>query len=948
MKTTTPLSLLVVMFACGCSGSDGKSAPPFEPPTPTELGLDETAPGVVVVVESLTGASGPGGAFLPGDRPAVRFRLEKANGDPWALAEMISGAALCSGPTKNYQRVLPLADDVVASASARGDGSWTYRFAPLPAVYAAPYNDTPAFGADAGELTGEPLLEGTYTLGLSFAWGYTVDGAGYLDVGEATVDVRLGGGAGALAPRRVTQAENCNRCHVSLEAHAGRHRELTLCLMCHTSGAEDRNDPAIEGGTPGVTIDSRILFHKIHNGAHLPSVIGIGVNPDGSLDYGAAPKPFRVVGADGTVHDYSAVGFPAWPNRTVPMPLAPLYGGLSDAAKAKEDRVRTGVTSCYLCHFDPDGDGPIEAPADGELIHAQLTRKACGACHDDVIWEQEYLGDLGLMDPQLDDATCQDCHAADPLNPLGTPAAHLHPLRDPAFNTGVVVELIDVAEAGASDGDGTLEPGEKVAVTLAVTNGAGAPIAFSELAELRVAIAGPHESANALHSAAFPPGLLTGFGPVTHNVPAQRNLEFLGDSTGALGDVFVTARAPHYALAAAPTTVGVRFGFGAGITLASTAAARGQNYLDVDSTAGFKAGDFLVVADGTADEEYLQVQLVDGARLWFSSPDTPEKKAGLERAHPAGTTVIEVVLALKTAGVDYALDAATGTLTELAEFGAGAAVLGSYTTDFVVPDVHPAPWNDSPDVGAALGDWGGLALVGGTYTVSAWASLVKAYNLFGTFTDYRLASEAASVDVLVGGALTPTAYGLIDDPNACNACHQDIQFHDGRARGYASCLACHGGAGAEDQARYVSPNGPPTPGARVDLRSLVHRIHGARLLFDPAAFELVGEGPDAYPDNFAVSSFASILFPAHPGASKACAKCHGAANAAWQDPAPRVHPDPLVVPIAAWRAVCAACHDAPAQIAHMAAQTAPDGTESCAVCHATGEELSVLNVHRPR
>ena len=63
---------------------------------------------------------------------------------------------------------------------------------------------------------------------------------------------------------------------------------------------------------------------------------------------------------------------------------------------------------------------------------------------------------------------------------------------------------------------------------------------------------------------------------------------------------------------------------------------------------------------------------------------------------------------------------------------------------------------------------------------------------------------------------------------------------------------------------------------------------------------------------------------------------------------PRAHLDPLVAPVTAWRAVCAECHDAPAQIAHMEAQTAPTGAESCAICHGPGEELSVENVHRPR
>lgn len=953
MKTSRTLSFLacaaaVALAACS-NGHDGKDAPPGGGTvTPTELDPGDEAPGVEVVLLSVDGATGPEGAFLPGDRPALRFRLERADGTPWTLSEMTSGEALVSGPTKNYQRVLPLADDVIALSSDHGDGSYTYRFAPLPATYASPYNDSPAFGEAENELTGQPLLSGTYTLGLSFAWAYEVAGDPFLDVGELSLDVLLGPGAGELAPRRVTDEANCNRCHVALEAHGGRRRDLTQCLMCHTAGAEDSNDPAVLSGTPGVSIESRVLFHKIHNGSHLPSVIGIAAGPGGVLDYTVPSKPYQLVDAAGGIHDYSAVGFPAWPNRTEPMPEAPLYAALSDEAKAKEDRVRTGVTSCYLCHHDPDGDGPLAAPEDGELIYAMQSRKACGACHDDVIWTQDYIGDFGLMPAQPDESACQDCHAAEPFNPFSPIEAHLHPLRNPTFNTGVVVDLLAVEEAGASDGDGTLDPGEKVELTLAFKDDAGAPLAPASLDEVRIALTGPTGNANLVHVATLPHELLTGPGPVTLRVPETRRLELLGHATAAPGDTFTTAGAPVLDLASAPAVIGLRVGDGAALTLTSAAAERGQNYLDVAAGAGFAHGDIIAVGDGTAAEEYAQVGLVDLNRIWLSSPNTPALKPALELDHPAGTAVREVVVVLLTEGVHYALDAPSGTVTELTELGAGRAVLASYTTELTVPQRYPGALNDSPDVDENLGQWSDRALVDGTYTLSVWASRPKVFDNFGTPTTYRLTSAAATAEVLVGDALTAEPYALLDDLNACNACHQDIEFHDRHARGLAACLACHGTAGAEDLPRYVAAGAPETPGARVDLRSMVHKIHHARLLDDPAAFELVGAGDAPYPDNFEVSTFASILLPAQPGATKNCAACHGADNTAWQTPADALHPDPDAVPVLAWQRTCAACHDAPAQVAHMDAQTSPAGAESCPICHGPGEELSVENVHRPR
>ena len=35
------------------------------------------------------------------------------------------------------------------------------------------------------------------------------------------------------------------------------------------------------------------MIHKIHDGAHLPSVLGVGTNADGTRSYAATPVPYR-------------------------------------------------------------------------------------------------------------------------------------------------------------------------------------------------------------------------------------------------------------------------------------------------------------------------------------------------------------------------------------------------------------------------------------------------------------------------------------------------------------------------------------------------------------------------------------------------------------------------------------------------------------------------------
>ena len=137
--------------------------------------------------------------------------------------------------------------------------------------------------------------------------------------------------------------------------------------MCHTAGAEDRNVPTVAGGTPDVTIDFRVMIHRIHSGKHLPSVLGVATNPDGSRDYLATPKPYLIVGNSNSIHDFSDVGFPAWPSGLIAMPRDLGYTALSAAAKVQEDTIRTGIVDCAICHGDPDGAGPITAPGPTEV-----------------------------------------------------------------------------------------------------------------------------------------------------------------------------------------------------------------------------------------------------------------------------------------------------------------------------------------------------------------------------------------------------------------------------------------------------------------------------------------------------------------------------------------------------------------------------------------------------
>jgi len=389
-------------------------------------------------------------------------------------------------------------------------------------------------------------------------------------------------------------------------------------------------------------------------------------------------------------------------------------------------------------------------------------------------------------------------------------------------------------------------------------------------------------------------------------------------------------------------------------TTLAEAAAAGQNYVDVLDATGFERNDTIALRACPAGEpELLRIQWVDGDRLWFSSPYTSGYQPGLRASHPLGECVVEVTLAQLSEGVGYELDAQSGTVTEIGDaFGDGNLVVVSYTSDFVAPDDYGLALNDSPDLDETAGKWSGKSLVGGTYTLAMWGYREVEYVVVSGGqpepTTYRGTSPAVSIDFAAvdadPGALEP--YALIDDPQSCLACHQDLWFHGGGRRGWESCLACHGTAGAEDRPRYVAPGAPDTTGTLVSFREMLHKIHMGAELTNASTYTVVGFGPPSqYPDNFSLATYETVRYPSQPGRAADCASCHGEENEAWKLPSERDHPTEQDQPVLAWRQVCGSCHDSSQVASHFDFTTSPAGVETCAACHGLSSALSVLRVH---
>ncbi len=178
--------------------------------------------------------------------------------------------------------------------------------------------------------------------------------------------------------RDIVRTENCNACHDPLQAHGGgARREVRLCVLCHSPQSTD--------AVTGNTIDFKVMIHKIHRGADLPSVQAGGT--------------YQV--EDG---EFSDVEFPR------------------------------DIRLCETCH---------QKGTQSLNYLSQPSRAACGACHDDVNFAS---GDHhGLGGVQTSDANCSLCHAPDTGRAfdISVKGAHVIPERSTTLG-GLNFDILSV------------------------------------------------------------------------------------------------------------------------------------------------------------------------------------------------------------------------------------------------------------------------------------------------------------------------------------------------------------------------------------------------------------------------------------------------------------------------------------------------------------------------
>ena len=90
--------------------------------------------------------------------------------------------------------------------------------------------------------------------------------------------------------RRIVVNSSCNECHIRLGLHGGGRSNVEYCVTCHNPGTSDANS--------GNTVDFKVLIHKIHYAANLPSIKQLGWE-------------YAIWGFGNTKIDFSTVVFPS-------------------------------------------------------------------------------------------------------------------------------------------------------------------------------------------------------------------------------------------------------------------------------------------------------------------------------------------------------------------------------------------------------------------------------------------------------------------------------------------------------------------------------------------------------------------------------------------------------------------------------------------------------------
>jgi OmcA/MtrC family decaheme c-type cytochrome len=227
---------------------------------------------------------------------------------------------------------------------------------------------------------------------------------------------------------KMRDASTCLNCHDTqsqLAAHGGSRREVKLCALCHQPQTIDPDT--------GNTVDMKVMVHKIHRGAGLPSVL--------------AGTPYQIIGNAQSLNDFSTVVYPQ------------------------------DIRNCANCH---EGTNAANKGTQSFLWYTAPSRAACGSCHDDIDW---VTGANHPAGPQPDDAVCARCHVPESGQEFDASikGAHTVPYRSKQLK-GITAKIVSLAN---------LAPGAKPTAVFDLRNADNTPIDGTKLLAFAPMFGGP-------------------------------------------------------------------------------------------------------------------------------------------------------------------------------------------------------------------------------------------------------------------------------------------------------------------------------------------------------------------------------------------------------------------------------------------------------------------------